>query len=269
VSLSNPNENGQPNPSTRWFEWNGEKGLIRYYDKEQKQNVEIGNDFTFILLDQLAKVGGWHNDSDSGIYSNEVKDTRQDVLVVRSFKGGTIAEGHYSVIKDAVKAAGGKFVANLYIAVKIDGILKIASLQFSGAALHTWAEFQKAHRADLTKKAVRINGSTEGKKGRIVFHVPNFAVKDIAPETMAHAVELDKQLQDFLSGYLKRTKRDQAETVARHVSDEEVAQTNEQPWHDNPEAVAAVVTDDDIPFAWLMPILIPLASAGLAASTLV
>jgi hypothetical protein len=262
VSLSNPQENGQPNPSSRWFEWTGEKGLIRYYDKEKKENVELGNDFTFILLDQLGKVGGWHDSSDSGIYSNEVKDTRQDTLVVRSFKGGTIAEGIYREIKDRVNAAGGKFVANLYIAVKIDGVLKIASLQFSGAALHAWTEFSKAHRKDLTTKAVRINGFTEGKKGRIVFRVPIFGVKDIASDTLAHAVELDKQLQDFLSGYLRRTRRDQAETVARHVSDEEVAQDDEEPWHENPEAVASVVTDDDIPFAWLMPLVLPALTIG-------
>lgn len=250
MSLSNPNENGQPNPSSRWFEWTGEKGEVRYYDKDKKENVTIGNDFTFILLDQLAKVGGWHDASDSGIYSNEVKDTRQDVLVVRSFKGGTIAEGIYREIKDRVNAAGGKFVANLYIAVKIDGVLKIAALQLSGAALHAWAEFQKSHRSELTKKAVRINGFTEGKKGRITFRVPIFSTKDISADTLAHAVELDKQLQDFLNGYLKRTRRDQAETVARHVSDEEVAADDEQPWHDNPVASEAYapVTDDDIPF---------------------
>lgn len=247
MSLSNPNEN-QPNPSTRWFEWTGEKGEVRYYDKDKKENVAVGADFTFILLDQLAKVGGWHDPSDSGIYSNEVKDTRQDVLVVRSFKGGTIAEGTYQTIKDKVKSAGGKFVANLYVAVKIDGILKIAALQFSGAALNAWVDFSKAHRTDITKKAVRINGYTEGKKGRIVFRVPVFELKAISSDTLAHAVDLDKQLQDFLNSYLKRTRSQQAETVARHVSDEEVAHDDEQPWQENPEAVAAVITDDDIPF---------------------
>ncbi len=80
MSRSNPNENGNPNPSTRWFEWNGEHGLVRYYDKQAEQQVEVGDDFTFMLLDQLGTVKGWHDASDSGIYANEVKDTRQDVL---------------------------------------------------------------------------------------------------------------------------------------------------------------------------------------------
>jgi hypothetical protein len=58
--------------------------VIRYYDKEAKKNVDVGADFTFILLDQLASVRGWHDDSNSGIYSNEVKDTTQEALVVKA-----------------------------------------------------------------------------------------------------------------------------------------------------------------------------------------
>ena len=56
MSRSNPNDNGTPNPSVRWFEWNGEQGTVRYYDKDLKQNVEVGSKFRFMLLDQLASV---------------------------------------------------------------------------------------------------------------------------------------------------------------------------------------------------------------------
>jgi hypothetical protein len=240
LSRSNPNENSNPNPAVRWFEWHGEQGTLRYYDKDTKQQVEVGNDFTFILLDQLGSVRGWHDASDSGIYSNEVKDTRQEVMIVKSFKGGTIAEGIYKEIKDRCNSAGGQFVANLYIAFKgADGGLDIGSLRLKGAALGAWMEFTKAHRGDIYSKAVRIKGYTEGKKGRITFRVPVLTVADITPETNAAAVALDKEFQKFLTSYLKRPKRVQVDEP-QHLADEMMAGVARA-------TAAAEMTDDDIP----------------------
>jgi hypothetical protein len=214
MSRSNPSENSSPNPAVKWFEWNGEAGVVRYYDKEAKRQVDMGDDFAFVLLDQLGCVGGWHDASQSGIYSNEVKDTRQDALLVRAFKGGTLAEGFYKDIKDRVHTLGGHFVANCYIAFKNGGNdLSIGSLKFKGAALSSWMDFSKEHRADLYKKGIRIHGSTEGKKGRIVFKMPVLKLTDLTPASNEAATRLDVTLQEFLSGYLKRNKRDQAEAA--------------------------------------------------------
>jgi hypothetical protein len=238
MSRSNPQENGAPNPAVRWFEWNGETGAVRYYDRDVKQNVDVGADFTFILLDQLGSVRGWHEPSQSGIYSNEVKDTRQDAMIVKAFKGGTLAEGIYKDIKDRVNAIGGQFVANCYIAFKNGGdALSIGSMRFKGAALGAWMEFCKAHRSDIYKKAVRINGFTEGKKGRIVYRVPVLKAIDVSPETDTAAVTLDKSLQEFLAGYLKRNKRDQVDGAAHTLH------TNTEPDYEPPP-----LTDEDIPF---------------------
>lgn len=243
MSRSNPNENGIPNPSKRWFQWSGEKGVIQFYDKEQEKTIEVGSDFTFMLLDQLGSVRGWHDASDSGIYSNEVKDTRQDVLVVKAFKGGPIAEGLYKAIKDRVNAEGGRFVASCYVAFKgDDGKLAIGNIGFKGAALRAWMDFTKACRANLYKKAVRIYGYEEGKKGRVVFRVPNYSVVDVSAETDAAATALDRELQTFLKFYFARTKRDQAEQAPEHLSDEDVAKDN------TPEPPVEPLTDDDIPF---------------------
>jgi hypothetical protein len=245
VSRSNPSENGTPNPATRWFEWNGEHGLVRYYDKQAEQTVAVGDDFTFMLLDQLGTVKGWHDASDSGIYANEVKDTRQDVLVVKAFKGGVLAEGFYKDIKDRVNSEGGQFVASCYIAFKNDdGKLAIGNIAFKGAALREWMEFTKQHRSELFKKAVRIHGSTEGKKGRVVFKTPNLSIAELSAETDAAATALDRELQEFLKGYLKKNKRDQAETTAHHVSDEDMPSGDSRGY--DPDVPP--ITDDDIPF---------------------
>lgn len=241
MSRSNPHENGAPNPAARWFEWNGEQGTVRYYDKDKKENVDVGSDFKFMLLDELGSVRGWHDPSESGIYSNEVRDTRQDVLIVKSFKGGTLAEGLYKDIKDRVNTVGGQFVANCYIAFKDGEALKIGSLRFKGAALGTWMEFRKANRSALYKKAVRIQGFTEGKKGRITFRMPVLMTVDITDDTNAKATALDVELQEFLSGYLRRNTRDK---VAHPPAATEETHSQEPPEYPEPPAI----TDDDIPF---------------------
>lgn len=239
MSRSNPTDNA-PNPSTRWFEWNGENGTVRYYDKEKKENVDCGTAFGFVLLDELGSVRGWHEASQSGIYSNEVRDTRQDVLVVKAFKGGTLCKGLYKDIKDRAHTAGGHFVANCYIAFKNGGEgMEIGSIRFKGAALGAWMEFRKANRAQLYKKAVEIHGFTEGKKGRVVFRVPQFKLRDLSDATNNIAVALDRELQEFLTAYLNRTKRDQVDAAPPdHV--------DEMPNYD--DTPVATPSEDDIPF---------------------
>lgn len=239
MSRSNPHDNGTPNPAERWFEWNGEHGTVRYYDKERKQSIDVGSDFTFLLLDQLGSVRGWHDASKSGIYSNEVKDTRQETLVVKAFKGGILAEGIYRNIKERVNAQGAHFVANCYIAFKAeDGSVRLGSIRFKGATLRAWMDFTREHRAELFNKAIRIKGYTEDKKGKIVYRVPVFKIADISPQTDADATELDKGLQAYLSAYLKRTKRDQIETAPSFVAEDEDQSTT-----------SGGSYDDDIPFA--------------------
>jgi hypothetical protein len=219
MSRSNPHESGQ-NPAVRWFEWNGERGTVCYYDRDAKQRVDVGGEFAFILLDQLGSVRGWHEPSQSGIYSNEVRDTRQDVLVVKSFKGGPLVEGIYRDIKDRAHAVGGAFVTNCYIAFKHQGEdLAIGSLKFKGSALGAWMEFAQAHRQALYEQAIAITGYTEGKKGRVVYRVPTLAIKPLAVETQRIAVGLDVELQTYLKAYLSRTTHDQVagSAEAAHV----------------------------------------------------
>jgi hypothetical protein len=124
MSRSNPTD-GARNPASRWFEFASgvDGGFVRYYDKEAEKQVALGDantggTFTLILLDELATVKGWHDASESGIFANEVRDTRQDILVVKSFKGGELASGLYADIKDRIVAVGGHFVSSCYIAYK-------------------------------------------------------------------------------------------------------------------------------------------------------
>lgn len=249
MSRSNPTD-GARNPSTRWFEWAGgsDGGFVRWYDKDAKQNVPVEGTFGFLLLDELSTIKGWHEASESSIYSNEVRDTRQDAFVVRAFKGGELASGIYTSIRDRIIAVGGHYVASLYIAYKDGDELKIGNLALKGAAAGAWMDFKRnagTKKAATGKSvaaylvdAVKITGYEQEKKGGTVYRVPKFALSPTTEATNAAAVDLDSQLQLFLADYLKRPK---AEAAAKTAPPDA-----EQPPSDPPKHVDTL--DDDIPF---------------------
>lgn len=217
MSRSNPTD-GVRNPSTRWFEWagGGDQGYVVWYDKEAKVDVKVPAPFTFLLLDELSTVKGWHEASESSIYANEVRDLRSDALVVKSFKGGELASGLYTTIRDSIIAKGGHYHGSVYIAYKDGETLRLGNLGLKGAALSAWMEFKKASpsKKDANGKAVRayfvdavtITGYVDGKKGGTKFRTPTFALKPVGDDTNKAALALDAELQAFFADYFKRPK---------------------------------------------------------------
>jgi len=239
MSRSNPTESSS-NPSKRWFEWKGDAGHFSYYDKEAKQRIDLPPDFTFILLDETCAIRGYHEKSKSGIYSNEVRDLRAEVLVVKSFKGGELCEGRYADIKDRIKVLGGKFTKVCYCAFKDEsGELQIGAVDMNGGVLGAWMDFTKANRNELYKQAVRIKGFTNEKKGKIEFTLPkSIALVPVNEETDEAAKALDRELQAYLKGYFSKTKTEQAADAPE--PDEPVNTTDYSPINETEE--------DTIPF---------------------
>lgn len=262
MSRSNPTE-GARNPSTRWFEWAGgsDGGFIRWYDKEAKTHVPIEGGFVFLLLDELSTVKGWHEASESSIFANEVRDTRQEVFVVRSFKGGELASGIYTSIRDRIVALGGHYCVSIYLGYKDGEELKIGNLSLKGAAASAWMDFKRnaPSKKDANGKttrgyfvdAVKIAGYEQMKKGATVYRVPKFALAPVSEATNQQAIALDTDLQAFLSDYFKRPKAevkpaDTAPPVTEapqkngHFDD----MKDDLPWNDD----VPPIKEEEIPF---------------------
>ncbi len=204
MSLSKP-ESKITHPCGRWLEWQGSKGTIIRYDKEQKKNVDHGYKIAFVVLDQLNLITGWDDASSSGVTSNEIRHPSTDILAVRSFKGGTLFNGLYSAIRDKVAARKLKYTAKIYIATRVEKTLTMAAIQFHGAALNAWIEFYKNNRAYVDAGGgVEISGVVAGQKGGIKFVSPVFGKRDVSPDTVAAAVILDGKLQAYLDEYFKK-----------------------------------------------------------------
>jgi hypothetical protein len=248
MSRSNP-QNENPNPATRWFEWKSTEKCFSFYDKATEQNILIKLPFTFILLDRTATVRGYSKKQQSGIHSNEVKDTRSENLVVKFFKGPAIAQGLWADIKDTVTARGGKFAVNAYIAYKEgkDAPLKIGAIQMVGCAVGAWFDFEKAHRKDIYEKAIRVASSELDESGDVSFNRPVFTLADVTAETNAEAVALDKAVQEYFAGYFKRPKVQQTESNER--GNAHAPQPQGKPEPGEPLEGDGPPTDDtDVPF---------------------
>lgn len=262
MSRSNPTE-GARNPSTRWFEWSGgaDGGYVRWYDKEKKEHVKVDGPFVFLLLDELSTVKGWHEASESSIYANEVRDLRQEALVVRSFEGGELASGFYTSIRDRIAAIGGHYCTSIYLAYKGDDGLKLGNLSLKGAALSAWMDFKRnaPTKKDASGKsvksyfvdAVKIGNFEQAKKGGTTYRVPVFTFTPVSEDTNKQAVALDMELQAFLAEYFKRPKAEAAKPAEQPATESNKFSDmkDDIPWSDEEVARAKAKEEEaDIPF---------------------
>jgi len=261
MSRSNPTE-GVRNPSTRWFEWAGgaDGGFVRWYDKEAKKHIPIEGPFVFLLLDELSTIKGWHEASESAIFANEVRDTRQEVFVVKSFKGGELASGIYTNIRDRIVAVGGHYCASIYLGYKDGDELKIGNLNLKGAAAGAWMEFKrnaptKKDASGKTTKgyfvdAVKIAGYEQQKKGGTTFRVPKFALAPVAEGTNQQAVALDKELQAYFADYFKRPKAETKPAESEPVNGGHFDDMKDDiPWQEEGASQARAKAEEmDVPF---------------------
>jgi hypothetical protein len=229
--MSRSNNTEIQNPSTKWIQWSGSKGILEVYNKETKANEELPMPFTFILLDELHTIKGFNEASEKGIYSNEVKDLKKQPLNVRIGKE-TIELGLYENIKDVVKVKGGKYSKSCYIAYFDENKeLKIGNIMMTGSSLAGgkykdekkneveiggWMDFVSKNKNEVYKKAVVV--TLEERicvKGANKYRVPKFALKEVSEQTNAKAESLDKELQEYLKAYFAN----QNVSVAEHQSE--------------------------------------------------
>jgi hypothetical protein len=210
MSLSKPR--GTTSPVQRFFELKLAGGSVGFYDKEAKENKTVTGpagewakdkkyaadpQFKFIILDILSFIGGFSDPNQSGIWSNEIRSTRNEKLVVRT-KKGVLAEGLYEDIKGELKGEGGKFGNSVYLAFEEDGEWKLGNLKLIGAGVSAFFDFKEGKRFDINP-GVAIVGWTGLKKGTNEYFSPAFESWDVPDDIFTKAVALDEVLQEYLS----------------------------------------------------------------------
>jgi len=186
-------------PVKKYLSWSSNEKCFTYWDKEAKENKKLPIPVKFIHYDEMATIKGWHDASGSGIYSNEVKSTKNEPFSVRAFKGGEIANGLYQDIKSKVNSAGGDYHVSLY--AELNG--EIVNFSFKGAALMTWSDFAKENRKSFLGNYINVVGALDAKKGSVKYSTPVF---QIGASIEASASDLADKNYDGLKDYFNARK---------------------------------------------------------------
>jgi hypothetical protein len=212
------------NPCKKFYEFKGDKGIFQYYDKELGENVQLKTPAFFVVLDQLSTIKGFSNKYQSGIWSNEVHSLVNEVLRVKSFKGGMSITGKYSEIKDEVKSEGGKFTKSIYaLMFDEEHNTEIVNFQLSGAAFQSWIEFKFSAQMHV----VSITGdNTREKNGSINYFKPIFKRYNMKDDLFQKAIEADKILQQFIKDRLEQQHEQQAVVEEEKTASKVFHETN-------------------------------------------
>jgi len=197
------------NPSTKFMDWKSNDKGFSYWDKEQEKEVSVTLPFKFLLLDELHTVGGWNDASESRIFANEVKFISKQEITVKASKGGILAKGLYSAIKDNAKNAGGHYLKSVYVMLE-DGSL--ANIRLKGSAVKEWGDFTQANRSALSSNWIEINKAIEAKKGSIKYSTPEFVIgKVLSADEESDADSCFDGLESYLKAYLVQQDVEQVE----------------------------------------------------------
>ena len=206
MSRSNPTENAV-NPAQKFIEWSGSEGKFKYYDKEKKENVFIELPFYFLPLDVLSTTKGYDEKAGLGFYSNEIRNTKTDMLTVRT-KNGVVMTGLYETVKEKLSSRGLDYVQSVYVAIKEGKDYVLANLQLKGSALGPYIEFCKGKK--MSEIGVSVKKANPMKKGATKYFEPVYEVLKVSEAANEVAIALDKELQEYLVPYLAKN----ASTVA-------------------------------------------------------
>lgn len=198
--MSRSNNTELVNPAKKFFEWQGSTGKIKAYNKELKENEFFDLPFTFIVLDRLTTITGYSDADQSGYWSNEIRSVKTEMLTVRT-KNGIVAEGFYKDLSFILNK-GASYAQSVYIGYMEGGVLTIGNIKLTGSSIGTWIDFCKGKK--LYEIAVKITEATASKKGTTNFFIPTYVAASVSEDSNLKAIELDKELQEYLSEYFKR-----------------------------------------------------------------
>lgn len=224
--MSRSNNTEVTNPAKRFYEWNGDKGGFRYFDRTKADegkgikgvNIVVPLPFRFIVLDTLSTIKGYSDDDKSGFWSNEIRDIKTETLVVRT-KKGVCAKGVYDVVIKDRNCTGAKYCQSVYIAYKNGSVMEICNVQMVGAALSAWIDFRKKNK--VFECAVEVATMLQAQKGKTIYQMPVFKAIKVSPESDAEAKKLDVELQSFLIAYFKIKQQQVAQEVIQEKAEEE------------------------------------------------
>jgi hypothetical protein len=213
MGFLNRPEQKSTNPTSKFLEWKSNNKSFSFYDKVNKQNVEVKLPLTFLVLEEYHTIKGFSDSDQTGIYANEILQISAEEFEVKTFKGRVIAKGVYSDIKGAVNAAGGNYHKSIYAVTKEGDLINIS---FKGAAVSKYSQFtEKGAWKRLTNEWVTIEDAEDHKKGMVAYSTPNFKFNTSLSDYEFKIVEAKaNELESYMDGYLAKDEPTKVEEPA-------------------------------------------------------
>ena len=190
------------NPATKFLEWKSKDKCFAYYDKDKGENVQVKLPIKVLFMEHYHTILGFHDPSNSGIYSNEVFLIGEEPLTVKARKGGELAEGLYKDIKDKIKPKGAVYHRSVY-AMTEEGAL--INLQLKGSAVASYSEFYKENNHLLDTSWIEITGAKDEQKGSVKYSTPIFELGEhIDNAADESANECASMLQSYMNEYMSK-----------------------------------------------------------------
>jgi hypothetical protein len=213
MSKSNPR---LQNPCQKFIDLKADKGTFHFWDKETEKQISLPLPIYFIVLDELSTISGYNKKNDCGIYSNEVHKL-DEILRVKTFKGGESITGLYKDVRDSIVALGGKFTKSVYaLLINPDKSTEMVNFKFRGAAFSSWIE----KKINVDNLIIGIVDFSEETNGATTYKVPIFKAFKLTPELDQKAIEMDKILQAYLKEY--NSQQPEKEIAKAETKQEEV-----------------------------------------------
>jgi hypothetical protein len=208
----------QENPATKFIQWKnkkeekvkeGTKTVLKtvretgwyYYDKASEENIQLQFPITFIWLESMAGVTGYDEKKETGIWSNEVRNSKKDKFVVKA-GNETIAEGNWDTVKEET-AGLAKFANIVYGLVhNNDGDFEVCRFKMAGSALSSWINFQ--NNAKNRSHSIVCTGFEEvSMKTGGTYDAPTFKYVEAPSHLLEEADKVCKeQIDPFFEYYL-------------------------------------------------------------------
>ena len=218
MSFSNPK---LKNPAKIFIELKNKVGEFQYYDKDIKKYVSVPLPIYFVVLDELHIVKGYNKANKNGVYSNEIRNIKEELLSVRVFKTNIKIVGLWNKIKGEVEKINGQYSRSVYAGlISKDKPLILVNFQFYGASRSPWFDF----RGDKETKGVGITELIEDNNGDVSFLRPVFKSVNLRDVDKKQAIELDRELQNYLKHYLHKSDE---EIIESDVEDNENEQSDD------------------------------------------
>ena len=201
------------NPTSKFLEWKSSNKSFSFYDKVNKQNVEVKLPLTFLVLEEFHTIKGFSDADQTGIYANEILQISAEEFEVKTYKGRVIAKGVYSDIKQVVNSAGGNYNKSIYAVTKDGDLINIS---FKGAAVSKWSQFtEKGAWKKLKDEWVTIEDAEDHKKGMVSYSTPNFKFNTSLTDYEFKIVEAKaNELESYMDGYLAKDEATKVEEPA-------------------------------------------------------